>query len=69
MWDFKAYLNGKIIAVCSSLHFGAVLDRLKTEYGDKKWELSKEVVIPGDVNPHPCECRPESHVHYLFEAA
>lgn len=71
MNDFTAYSVGLMTAsVCTSLPIGKATKRLNIEHPtgtDTEWKLSDDKTFAGDrPNPGPCERKPETHVHYLF---
>lgn len=70
--EFHIYSTGLFYAsVCSSLSLKRVKARMKRELCGTEigWTFAgDEAFSGGDPNPSPCERRPETHIHYLFEA-
>ena len=68
--DFQVYSEGLFVtSVCSSLDQEATVARMATIPSGIRagWVLSEdETFRTGEPNPCPCEDKPETHMHYLF---
>lgn len=70
--NFTVYAQGICMAsVCSSLPAEDIAWRMNDEEPTgiaSRWVLSKEPTFStGEPNPTPCNCNPETHMHYLLE--
>ncbi len=68
--DFQMYSTGLLfMSVCSSLGKEATVVRMASVPSGTRagWVFSdNETFAMGEPNPSPCEDKPETHMHYLF---
>jgi hypothetical protein len=68
--DFQMYTMGLLfLSVCSSLGKEATVARMASIPSGTRagWVFSDdETFATGESNPCPCEQKPDTHMHYLF---
>lgn len=69
--EFTVYAEGLCYAsVCTSLADEAATQRMNTLHHSgtsRGWQIADEPFRNGDPNGRPCEQRPDTHRHLLFD--